>query len=113
MLFRSLFLFLSAYYPHRRSDGQVIALLGMGYAMTRFMIESLRFDEEPLFDGLTISQNISIVLFTAGLVVWIVSTYSSRRYEVKPGDPAAPRSSEESSPRRPSAKEAGSPASQP
>ena len=35
----------------------------MLYAIGRFIIEYLRFDEDQLFDGLTISQNISLVIF--------------------------------------------------
>jgi phosphatidylglycerol:prolipoprotein diacylglycerol transferase len=108
-----LFLFLSAYYPYRRRDGQVIALLAMCYSMTRFMIESLRFDEEPLFDGLTISQNISILIFTAGLLTWVLSSFSPRRYHPKPGDPAALGLADAAPRREAAAQQAGTPASLP
>ncbi|MFO0948595.1 MAG: prolipoprotein diacylglyceryl transferase family protein [Planctomycetota bacterium] len=66
-----LFAFLWVYYPRRRCDGEVIALMAMGYSVTRFLVEFLRFDESPLFDGLTISQNLSVVMLLVGLIVWV------------------------------------------
>jgi prolipoprotein diacylglyceryltransferase len=43
----------------------------IGYALSRFVIEYLRADEPPLWvDGLTISQNISIVLLVGGVFMW-------------------------------------------
>ena len=57
-----LFILLSAYYPLRRRDGEVMGLLMITYPVTRFLIEWLRNDEGVFFAGLTISQNISIVL---------------------------------------------------
>jgi phosphatidylglycerol:prolipoprotein diacylglycerol transferase len=63
-----LFFVLASFYPFRRRDGQVIAAFAMLYAVARFLVEYLRYDELPFqFDGLTISQNISILMFTAGL----------------------------------------------
>jgi phosphatidylglycerol:prolipoprotein diacylglycerol transferase len=61
---------LSAYYPLRRRDGEVMGLLMITYPITRFLIEYLRNDEGVFFGGLTISQNISIVLFLCGLAYW-------------------------------------------
>ena len=37
------------------------------YPITRFLVEYLRNDEGAFFAGMTISQNISVVLFAAGL----------------------------------------------
>jgi len=65
-----LLLLLSAYYPLRRRDGEVMALLMVTYPITRFLIEYLRNDEGVFFLGLTISQNISLLLFLAGLFYW-------------------------------------------
>jgi phosphatidylglycerol:prolipoprotein diacylglycerol transferase len=65
-----LLLLLSAYYPLRRRDGEVMALLMVTYPITRFLIEYLRNDEGAIFAGLTISQNISILLMFWGLVFW-------------------------------------------
>lgn len=61
---------LSAYYPLRRRDGEVMALLAVTYPITRFLIERLRNDEGDFFAGMTISQNISILLFGGGLIFW-------------------------------------------
>ena len=63
-------LLLSAYYPLRRRDGEVIGLLMITYPITRFLVELLRNDEGAFFGGLTISQNISVALFVAGLAYW-------------------------------------------
>jgi phosphatidylglycerol:prolipoprotein diacylglycerol transferase len=70
---------LSAYYPLRRRDGEVMALLMVTYPITRFLIEYLRNDEGGIFLGLTISQNISILLFLAGLLFWYVLSRSPAR----------------------------------
>jgi phosphatidylglycerol:prolipoprotein diacylglycerol transferase len=65
-----LLLLLSAYYPLRRRDGEVMALLMVTYPITRFLIEYLRNDEGAFFAGMTISQNISIFFFVSGLLFW-------------------------------------------
>ena len=70
---------LSAYFPHRRRDGEVMALLMVLYPLTRWPIERLRGDEAPIFAGMTLSQNISVVLFVLGLIVW------SQRSRLPPG----------------------------
>lgn len=77
-----LFFFLASYYPLRRRDGEVIALFAMLYSVNRFLVEYLRFDELPFrFDGLTISQNISVLMFISGLVLFV---YVSRRKSPQP-----------------------------
>jgi phosphatidylglycerol:prolipoprotein diacylglycerol transferase len=48
-----------------------MGLLMVTYPITRFLIEYLRNDEADFFGGLTISQNISIVLFLCGLAYWL------------------------------------------
>src|SRR5262249_33603534 len=65
-----LLLLLSAAYPLRRRDGEVMGLLMVTYPISRFLIEYLRNDEGAFFAGLTISQNLSVVLFLGGLVYW-------------------------------------------
>ena len=86
---------LSAFYPFRRRDGEVMALLMVCYPVSRFAIETLRDDEGVFLIGLTISQFISVVLFPCGVLVW---AYLSRlplgRYadQAQPGaGPVAPR----------------------
>lgn len=51
-----------AYFPSRRRDGEVFALLIAAYAITRFLLEVIRKDESGFWtsDGMTISQNVSI-----------------------------------------------------
>ncbi|MBX6316416.1 MAG: prolipoprotein diacylglyceryl transferase, partial [Isosphaeraceae bacterium] len=66
-----LLLLLSAYYPLRRRDGEVMALLMVTYPITRFLIEYLRSDEGVFFAGMTISQVISVAMFLCGLVYWV------------------------------------------
>ena len=65
-----LLLLLSAYFPLRRRDGEVMGLLMVTYPITRFLIEYLRNDEGAFFAGLTISQNISVALLLGGLLYW-------------------------------------------
>ena len=58
------------FYPLRRRDGEVMGLLMVTYPITRFLIEYLRNDEGVFFAGLTISQNISLVLLLGGFAYW-------------------------------------------
>lgn len=79
-----LFLLLSAFYPLRTRDGQVMALLMITYPVTRFLIEFLRNDEAPILAGMTISQVISIGLLTCGLLWWYrLSRWPAERYADK------------------------------
>lgn len=68
----AIFLFLLAFFPFRRRNGEVIALFAICYSISRFLVEFVRFDEAPIAFGLTISQNGSIVFFIVGLIVWFV-----------------------------------------
>jgi phosphatidylglycerol:prolipoprotein diacylglycerol transferase len=61
---------LSAYYPLRRRDGEVVGLFLIAYPITRFLIEQLRNDETGFVGGLTISQALSAVFFVVGLAYW-------------------------------------------
>ena len=67
-----LFALLSAYFPIRRRDGEVMALLMVTYPVTRFLIEHLRNDEGIWAAGMTISQLISVGIFATGLIYWVV-----------------------------------------
>ena len=42
------------------------------YPVMRFCMEILRADNPPLFDGLTISQNIGILIFTVAVTLFII-----------------------------------------
>lgn len=63
-----LILLLLAFQPFRRHDGQVIVLMMLGYAAHRFLNEAIRI--EPTYAmGMTLSQWISIGIFTAGVLL--------------------------------------------
>lgn len=64
-------LFTLALLPHRTRNGEVIGWLATMYAISRFLIEYLRYDELPFGNGLTISQNGSVLLFIAGVALLI------------------------------------------
>ena len=71
-----LILLLLAYYPFRRHDGQLLVLCMMGYAVHRFVNESIRI--EPTVGGaLTLSQWGSVVIFAGAVVIeaflWVTS----------------------------------------
>ncbi|HEY7428739.1 MAG TPA: prolipoprotein diacylglyceryl transferase family protein [Gemmataceae bacterium] len=62
-----LFLVLMAYYPLRRRDGQVIAVLMVGYGVHRYLNELLRDDPRPKwFESYT-----SVFLIVAGIALWL------------------------------------------
>lgn len=66
-----------AFFPFRRRDGQCIALLLTIHPITRFLLEVIRTDEPAVFGtGLSISQNISILLLAVAAGLW---WYISRR----------------------------------
>ena len=81
---------LLAFSPIKTRDGQVMNLLLLSYPCHRFLIEALRNDTERYNFGswwpvLTLSQNISIGLFAAGLIMAI---YVSRRPKLVTSSPA-------------------------
>ena len=86
-----LFLLLSAYYPLRKRDGEVMGLLLLTYPVTRFLVEHLRNDEGVFAAGMTISQLISVGLFGFGLVYWAAL---SRRPKVRYADTVEAKPSE-------------------
>ncbi len=83
-----LFVLLTAYYPVRRRDGEVMALLMMAYPVSRFVIEVMRDDEAVLVSGLTIAQVVSLFLLAAGIVFW---SRLSRRKALRHADEAGDR----------------------
>lgn len=59
------------YAPFRRRDGEVFALMLSIHPVIRFLIENVRSDEAPVFGtGLTISQNVSILLLLCAAALW-------------------------------------------
>jgi phosphatidylglycerol---prolipoprotein diacylglyceryl transferase len=73
-----LLLVLLAYEPFRHRDGQVMAVLMMGYAVHRFLNEILRDDPRPVgFERYT-----SVFLFAAGLILWVWLQWKPARAQV-------------------------------
>jgi len=65
-------IFLLAYYPYRRRDGEVFALLLTIYPITRFLIEIIRVDEPGQFGTqLSISQWVSFGVMAGVAAFWI------------------------------------------
>lgn len=60
-----------SYYPFRRRDGEVTALMITLYPIARYLEELIRVDEPAVFGtGLSISQNVSVLLLAAAGLLW-------------------------------------------
>lgn len=65
-------IFLWVYFPFRRRDGEVIAMLLMTYPIARTLLEMIRNDEPGRFNtSLTISQWVSGFILLAGVALWV------------------------------------------
>ena len=64
-------LFLLAYYPYRRRDGEVIAICLTIYPIARYLLEVIRADESIVW-GWTISQVVSGLLLLAVVLLWAI-----------------------------------------
>ena len=61
-----------SYYPMRRRDGEVTALMITLYPIARFLLETIRVDEPAVFGtGLSISQNLSVMLLAVAAGMWL------------------------------------------
>ena len=70
-------LLLLSFGPLSRRDGETFALLLTVHPVSRFLLEIIRIDEPAMFGtGLSISQNISVVLLACGAALWL---YVERR----------------------------------
>jgi len=73
----TIFVLVSLYFHatrHRRVNGEVFTLVAVLYPVGRFILEAFREDTDTVFGtGLTISQNISILILLAAvpLFVWV------------------------------------------
>jgi prolipoprotein diacylglyceryltransferase len=67
-----LFALLMAYYPFRRHDGEVMVLFMVGYAVHRFLDEILRADTDPVAFHMTLSQNVSVLVLAAALILGLI-----------------------------------------
>ncbi len=68
----SIFFLVKAFYKHRKRDGEVTLMFCAIYSIMRFTVEIFRDDNLPLFDGLTISQNASILVLAASVVLFVI-----------------------------------------
>lgn len=76
---------LLAYGPLKRRDGEVLALFLTLYAITRFLLEILRDDEPAIFrTGLTISQNVSLLVLAVAVGLWLYLARLPRRLHGTP-----------------------------
>ena len=67
-----LFFLLSWFYPRKKGDGSVLALYLVTYPVGRFLLEFVRGDTRLQWLGLNVAQEISIGLFLAGCLMWVV-----------------------------------------
>ncbi|MEX2187852.1 MAG: prolipoprotein diacylglyceryl transferase family protein [Pirellulales bacterium] len=82
-------LLLLAYSPYHRGDGEVIGLALLVYPIARFLEEEIRKDEPLIgWTQLTISQNVSLLVFAAGIVVWCYILTRPRRLALMPATAA-------------------------
>jgi phosphatidylglycerol:prolipoprotein diacylglycerol transferase len=87
---------LLAYYPFRRRDGEVVALLLTLYPISRFLLECIRKDEGGQFGtGLTISQNVSLLMLAGVALLWYYVLRQPRKTAWPPADGVEPRTSED------------------
>lgn len=83
-----LFLVLWAFDPFRRRDGEVIALGLTLYPITRILLEIIRTDESPIFGtGLSISQNVSVLVLIGVVFLWIYVLRQPRRLALETDPP--------------------------
>lgn len=79
-----LLLVLLAYYPFRRHDGQVMAVLMMGYGIHRWLNEQLRDDARP--EGF--EKYTSLILLAAGALLWLYLWRKPAQYPAQAPAPA-------------------------
>src|SRR5260370_24072668 len=75
-----LLFFLLSYYPYKRHDGELLVLFMFAYGIHRFLNEMLRTDTDPVAFGLTLSENVS-VLVLGGAAILAVLVWSPPRIE--------------------------------
>jgi phosphatidylglycerol:prolipoprotein diacylglycerol transferase len=82
--------FLLAYWPFRRWNGELMVFAMLGYGVHRFLNEMLRTDNEVVAFGLTLSQNISLIVIAAAIVLAIIVYRRPRIADEAPVEPSAP-----------------------
>lgn len=64
-------LFVLAYEPFRKREGELFAWFLILYPITRFLLEIIRADEPGSYGGLTIAQVVSLGLLVWGIATWV------------------------------------------
>jgi phosphatidylglycerol:prolipoprotein diacylglycerol transferase len=60
------------FYPFRRTDGEVIALMLTLHPISRLLLEVVRIDEPGVYGtGLTISQIVGLLMLACAILLWI------------------------------------------
>jgi phosphatidylglycerol---prolipoprotein diacylglyceryl transferase len=75
----SIFFIINAFFKHRSRDGEITLMFCALYSVMRFTVEIFRDDNPPLFDGMTISQNASILVLMAAVTLFIIGRVKLRR----------------------------------
>ncbi|MFO0969267.1 MAG: prolipoprotein diacylglyceryl transferase family protein [Gemmataceae bacterium] len=81
---------LLSYYPFKRRDGMVLVLWMACYAMHRFLNEMLRTDTKPVAFGMTLSENISLLIGAAAIVLFVIIRLKGEDPEPPPAPSMAP-----------------------
>jgi prolipoprotein diacylglyceryltransferase len=81
-------LLLTAYYPFRRHYGEVFVLFMLCYSIHRFTNEMLRNDTSPVLGGMTLSQNVSILVLVIAIALLTYLWLKPTREEKEPVEPA-------------------------
>ncbi len=68
----SIFFIIKAFFKNRKRDGEVTIMFCAMYSIMRFTVEIFRDDNPPLFDGLTISQNASVLVFAVSVALFVI-----------------------------------------
>jgi phosphatidylglycerol:prolipoprotein diacylglycerol transferase len=68
----SIFFIVKAFFKRRRRYGEVTLMFCALYSIMRFTVEIFRDDNLPLFDGMTISQNASILVLIATVALFVI-----------------------------------------
>jgi len=75
----SIFFIINFLFKYRRRDGEITLMFCALYSVMRFIVEIFRDDNPPLFDGMTISQNASILVLTASVTLFIIGRIKLRK----------------------------------
>jgi len=80
-----LFIGFSLFYPRKKFDGQMFWLFCAAYAVTRFLIEFIRGDNQPVFfNTFTVSQGVSLLLLPTSIIMYLALRGKAKRADANP-----------------------------